>query len=179
MRAIAAACCILMLTLTAGSSQAARPPRFQDYPVQNIYRGKVEAPKFGDLSKYEGTDVRCYGGEPSTYAAEPVNFAGHFVISACPCGTGCQYLFMWDALSGKVYLHFPFGPIDVGPYSDGSNFPLLVHKGEEYRTDSSLLVVEGCIEDTCDCARRYYNWNGRRFNLLLRQATPIPPKCKK
>ena len=72
-----------------------------------------------------------------------------------------------------------FGPIDVGPYSDGSNFPLLVHKGEEYRTDSSLLVVEGCIEDTCDCARRYYNWNGRRFNLLLRQATPIPPKCKK
>lgn len=175
----AGAFCIAIIPLPKGLSQAVAPLRFQDYPVQNIYRGKVTAPELGDLSNYSGTDVRCFGGEPSAYAAEPVNFAGHFVMSSCTCGSGCHYLFVWDALNGKVYRRFPFGAIDVGPYGDDSNVPRVAYRGEEYRADSSLLVVEGCIEDTCDCARRYYRWDGKRFKLLLRQAIPMPPKCRK
>jgi hypothetical protein len=179
MRAIAAAFCILILSSTEGSSQAGGPPRFRDYPMSNIYRGKVKAPSFGNLDKYEGTDVRCYGGKPSAYSAEPVNFAGHFVISACSCATGCHYLFMWDAISGKVYLHFPFGPINVGLYGVGVIDPPIEYKGEQYKVDSSLLIVEGCVEGTCDCATRYYNWDGKRLKLLLRQTTRMPPECQK
>jgi hypothetical protein len=43
-----------------------------------------------------------------------VNFAGHFVIDACTCGSGCHYLYMWDAVSGKFYQRLPPGVIDGG-----------------------------------------------------------------
>jgi hypothetical protein len=108
-----------------------------------------------------------------------VNFAGHFVIDACTCGSGCHYLYMWDALSGKVYLNFPSMPIDVGPYGDGVVSPRITYKGEEYYVNSSLLILEGCVEQTCDCARRYYNWNGSQFRLILTEPTRMPPSCTK
>jgi hypothetical protein len=86
---------------------------------------------------------------------------------------------MWDALTGNVHLKLPSMPIDVGPFGVGGSTPPIEYKGEEYRVDSSLLILEGCIEDTCDCARRYYSWNGTKFNLILRQATRMPPSCTK
>lgn len=67
------------------SAQAAKLPGFQDYRVSNIYRGKVKPPHFGDPAWYSGTDLRCFG-DPTQYAGERVNFAGHFVIGACTCG---------------------------------------------------------------------------------------------
>jgi hypothetical protein len=86
---------------------------------------------------------------------------------------------MWDALTGKFYRHFPFGPINVGPYSVGSGVPQVEYKGEQYRVDSTLLIVDGCIEGTCNCATRYYNWNGSAFKLLLSQASRTLPNCSK
>src|SRR5580700_5014621 len=98
------------------SGQSAELPSFRDHRVSNIYRGRVKAPDFGDLNHYSGTDVRCFGEEPTSYTEKPVNFSGHFVVDTCSCGSGCHYLFIWDALSGKVYREFPFGSIDIGPY---------------------------------------------------------------
>jgi len=122
--------------------------------------------------------LRCFG-DAAAYGNEQVNFAGHFVIGTCTCGSGCHYLFMWDALSGKVYLKLPSMPIDVGPFGIGVIAPPIESTGEEYRLDSSLLIVEGCVEDTCDCGRRYYNWNGRQFKLILKRTTRMPPECRK
>src|SRR5207249_1037383 len=126
-----------------------------------------------------GSDVRCFGGDPAEYAREQANFAGHFVLGTCTCGSGCHYLFKWDALSGKVYRQFPFGPINVGPFGLGANLPPIEYKGEQYRLDSTLLIIEGCIEDTCDCATRYYTWNGNRFRLILKKPSRKPPNCLK
>jgi hypothetical protein len=86
---------------------------------------------------------------------------------------------MWDALNGKVYRKFPSMPIDVGPFGLGLITPHIEYKGEEYHVDSSLLILEGCIEETCNCGRWYYNWNGTEFKLVLRQPTRLPPSCAK
>lgn len=88
---------------------------------------------------------------------------------------------MWDALSGKIfYREFPFHAINVGPYSEaGSQAQPIVYGGEQYQLDSSLMIVEGCLGETCDCARRYYRWTGSRFQLILKQPVRMPPACLK
>ena len=160
-----------------GFSGPSRPPRFGDYRVAKFYAGKVEPPHFGDPSQYSGTDVRCFGADPAEYEKLPVNFAGHYIIGTCSCGTGCRYLFLWDAASGKFYRDFPFGPIDVGPFDVGVIASPVEYKGEQFRKDSSLLILDGCVEDTCDCATRYYKWTGNQFVLVFRQLGRTPSKC--
>jgi hypothetical protein len=161
------------------SAQPAKVPQFQDYRVSDPYRGAVKSPDFGNLERYSGTELRCYGGDPEEYTKKRANFAGHFVIDICSCGSGCHYLFLWDALTGKFYHRFPFGSINVGPYGLGAASRPIEYEGEQYRLDSSLLILEACIEDTCDCARRYYSWNGSQFQLILKQASSMPPNCQK
>jgi hypothetical protein len=104
-------------SLPSGNGQSVVSPRFEDFLVSNVYRGATKPPDFGNRDRYQGTDLRCFGGDPMDYANKQVNFAGHFVISTCTCGSGCHYLFMWDAVSGKFYHHVPPGAINVGPYA--------------------------------------------------------------
>jgi hypothetical protein len=153
--------------------QESRPPKFADYHVTNIYSGAVKPPDFGRSEQYSGTDLRCFG-DPAAYSAMRVNFAGHFVLATCSCGSGCHSLFIWDAVSGKVYRDFAFGAINVGPYGSART----QYAGERFRTDSNLLVLDGCFEDTCDCAKRYYVWNGMQFKLVFRHPDRLPPGCK-
>jgi hypothetical protein len=150
--------------------QESRAPTFADYHVTSVYAGAVKQPDFGRPEQYSGTDVRCFG-DPAAYSAMRVNFAGHFVLATCSCGSGCHYLFIWDAMNGKVYRDFAFGAIDVGHNS-------VAYAGERFRADSNLLVLDGCFEDTCDCAKRYYVWNGTKFKLIFRHQDRLPPGCK-
>lgn len=158
--------------------KAAKPPSFEEYRVAQVYSGAVKPPNFGPLSQYSGTDMRCFGREPGTYTAMHVNFAGHFVIGACSCGSGCHYLFLWDAETGKVYRNFPFGPINVGPYGIGGATPPVEYAGEQHRAESSLLILDGCFEETCDCAKRYYVWSGSQFKLIRKEPDRLPPDCR-
>jgi len=159
-----------------GLSESATLLHFEDYPVTRIYKGRVKPPAFGNPDQYGGTDLRCFT-DPELYATERVNFAGHFVIESCTCGSGCHYLFMWDAMTGKLYARLPPGVIQVGPFGAEGPATSLTYKGEQFHKDSSLLIVDGCVEDTCDCATRYYVWNGAQFKLISRQPVRMPPKC--
>ena len=170
-------------TLRAAPPPPSAPPRFEDFPVATVYRGPVKPPQFGDPQRFQGTDARCFADPvfsrgPGSYAGERINFAGHFVISTCTCGSGCHYLYMWDAISGKFYQRLPPGVIDIGSFDRGGGGSPQ-YKGEQYRINSSLLIVEGCIEDTCDCSKRYYRWTRSQFKLILRQTVPMPEACLK
>ena len=174
--------CTLGMTIPATQAQSSRVPRFEDYPVQSIYRGPVKLLHLDDPNRYaDSAEGRCVGGEaPPGYVPGPVNFAGHFVVETCTCGSGCYSLYLWDAITGKFHGFFPSsGAIDVGPYGIGQVSPPVTYKGEEFHANSTLLILEGCIEDTCDCGRRYYNWSGKEFKLILRQPTRMPPSCTK
>ena len=159
-----------LLMPVLGHGQTATQPSFEDYPVSKIYRGRVKRPAFGHI---EG---RCFT-DPDLYASEQVNFAGHFIIDSCTCGSGCHSLFMWDVMTGKFYSLLPPGIIQVGPFGAEGPATSLTYKGEQFRKDSSLLIVDGCVEDTCDCATRYYVWKGTRFKMISRQRVPMPLKC--
>lgn len=155
--------------------RAEKSPVFSEYAVRRVYEGPVKPPDFGDLRQYDGTDIRCF--DPSLpFAREHVNFAGHFVIDSCTCGSGCHYLFMWDAQTGKFYRDLSFRPIDVGPYIDGA--ARVEYKGEQHVANSTLLIVDGCFEQTCDCGTHYYHWNGKLFEPLTK-IPRLPPQCSK
>jgi hypothetical protein len=169
----------LFLLLTLASGQQKKSPSFQDYRVATVHRGPSKPPTFGNVEQFSGTDLRCFGGDPAAYAREQANFAGHYVIASCTCGSGCHYLFMWDALTGKFYDRLPFGRIEVGPFGLNADLPPVEYKGEQYRSDSRLLIIESCVEDTCDCAKRYLVWNDQQFQLVLKQPVRLPPNCLK
>jgi hypothetical protein len=134
---------ILGWIVAAAQTVPSIPPRFEDFPVSTIYRGHVRAPDFGN--RFQGTDLRCFGGEPAAWAKEDVNFGGHFVIGVCTCGTGCHYLYMWDAMTGKFWGRLPPGLIDIGPYGLGRK-DSVEYQGEEHHADSSLQIVEGVLK---------------------------------
>lgn len=164
------------VTLVWAQAQSRETPTFKGYPARQAYTGPVKLPDFGPSGQYSGTDLRCFG-DPTAYSAMRVNFAGHFVLAACTCGSGCHYLFMWDAKTGRVYRDFPFGAIDVGPYSSARG-QTIEYAGEQYRPDSTLLVLDGCLEGTCDCAERYYAWTGTGFRKISRYPDQLPVECQ-
>lgn len=179
-RSLAALFLATSAPLFGGNGQSVVSQRFEDYLVSSVYHGAVKPPDFGNSDRFEGTDLRCFGGDPADFASEQVNFAGHFVMGSCTCGSGCHYLFMWDAVSGKFYQRLSPGVIGVGPYTrHGAQPPGIIYRGEQYQLNSSLLIVEGCVEDTCDCARRYYKWTGSQFKLILRRPVLMPEDCLK
>lgn len=157
-------------------AQHPEKPAFADFRVGSVYRGAVRQPAFGNLQQYSGTDLRCFSGDPAEFSRMTVNFAGHYVLAKCTCGSGCHYLFLWDARDGKVFRTFPVGAINVGPYSSPTGGPPVQYKGEEYRADSSLLIIDGCFEGTCDCGKRYYNWSGSTFRLVSKESR-VPAAC--
>jgi len=167
---------VLSLFLGLACGQPVKP-HFEDYRVSRVYRGPVKPPKVGNLNQFTGTDLRCFGDLERV--GEAVNFAGHFVVGACTCGSGCHYLFLWDAITGRFYSHLPFHSINVGPYGIGGTDSPIEYKGEKYRADSRLLIVEACIEGTCDCATWYYSWNGEQFKLILKRRVRMPSTCLK
>ena len=173
-------CCALVALLRATLICAVPVPRFENYLVHGVYREGSKAPDVGKMDIY-GLHA-CFGGDPGAQAGRTANFAGHYVLQACSCGSGCHGFVMWDAATGKVFDHeSPLGPINVGPYYDSSRpgAPLSSYEGESYRFDSRLLVIEGCREQTCDCAKRYFEWTGSKFRLILRQPVQMPAECVK
>jgi hypothetical protein len=162
----------------SGQNSTPKIPRFEDYKARRVFRGQSVAPVFADLGQYSGSLLRCFQREPSEYANEPANFAGHYVLDQCTCGSGCHLLFMWDALDGKLfYREFFFGSVNIGPFDVRSMSPVVEYPGESYRLDSTLLVVEGCFAETCDCAKHYYQWTGDRFKLIRSEDVSKPSHC--
>src|SRR5579863_8322547 len=82
-------------TIVAGQSLPARPS-FDSYPAETIYTGTPAQPK---LSK----DQRMYRTVIRTGAKSPVQFAGHYTVPECGCGTGCSLYYIVDSVTGRVY----------------------------------------------------------------------------
>ena len=158
-----------------GQARPSRVPRFEDYRV-SVHKGKVAAPAFGDPTQYTGTDLHCFGPD-RPHNAEIANFAGHFVIGTCSCGSGCRYLFMWDTRTGKLYRDLPLGAFNVGPYRAADRRSPIEYSGESFRPDSRLLIIDACTEGTCDCGRKFYLWTGDRFRMVTKIMSRILPKC--
>jgi hypothetical protein len=151
---------LVALIATAGAQTGNRNlPRFDQYAVSDIFKGKPAAPKLiRPADKLFRTRIR-------EGAAAGPNFAGHFTIAEWGCGSACVSVAVVNAKTGDVY-DGPFGILGYGQsfeYADRNEEPL------SYKLDSRLLKVRGCGEDR-DCAEFFYEWTGNEFKLVLKIA---------
>jgi hypothetical protein len=88
------------------------------------------------------------------------NFAGHYVLTAWGCGTGCRIGALIDAKTGRVHWfpHQAYADYDAPPDFEPIRF----------RLDSRLLVIFGAPdeEDEAGLGTYYYNFDGGRFRLV-------------
>ena len=139
------------LTMLCPGVEAAQTPRFSDYKVVQVYRGKRAEPKVRP-------DMREYPGYRAVLmdSVEPSNFAGHYVVSEDTCGTDSVRMTIADARTGQVFDRIPcffWGEYVIGPKSR----PDLPH-GVEYRLNSRLLIAHGCFDDVDNprCGDHYF-----------------------
>jgi hypothetical protein len=148
--------------LMAGQDQNPRP-KFSDYPVKAIYRGKPAPPILSKDQRYFRTMIRLG-------AKSKVEFSGHYTLPRWGCGTGCNFFTVVDSITGKVY-DAPFGISELpGKWLDE-------HEGEppdrmEYRVNSRLLRLNGCANER-DCG--FYDFvmvDGKGLMLVRKELLP-------
>lgn len=145
----------LLLAAPAAAQAPARAPRFEDFPA-------VLAPPARNAPVVLATaEARRYRTRLREAAAQPPNFAGHYVLATWGCGTDCLMGAAVNTRSGRVT--FMPGPICCIFAAADETLDKI-----EYRADSALLVLTGMRdEDPKDLGRHYYRMERDRFVHLL------------
>ena len=100
-------------------SQTRRPPRFEDYPVKERFRGRPSRINFGSCPSARRFRTMLRGA----VGVRP-DFAGHYGVNSWGCGTECVQIGIVNLKNGKVYMP-----------GFAASF------GIETRADSRLLIV--------------------------------------
>ena len=131
-------------------------PIFEDFKVTGLFKGVPKAPVLRTrIDREYRTLVR------NAAKAGP-NFAGHYSVAEWGCGTGCHGFVVVDVVTGIVY-DPPFRDINFHQPEVADHWEnhepqwwcLSNHEVVEFRNNSDLLVVEGCL-DNHQCGRTYY-----------------------
>lgn len=131
-----------------------RLPRFEDYPVREVYRGR---PAPVDLASAPG--AQRFRTVLREGAARGPNFAGRYTVVEWGCGSPCHAFAIVDARTGRVYF-----------------VPQTANAGAEYRLDSRLFVIDGerryreaygdSIPGALAGVTTFYRWTGTRLVKL-------------
>ena len=140
--------------LIGGLAFAQEPPKFEDYPVKEIFIGKPAQPRLvHPMERHYRTAIRT-----AVRDAKGPDFAGHYIVAFWGCGSDCvQYAFV-DAKTGVVYQ----------PPIQGKHYEYFDAAFLTYKATSRLVVSEG----NCDflhgniCDRDYFVWENGRFRHL-------------
>lgn len=158
---------ISLFTVASGADA----PKFSDFSVHGVFNGKPAEPSFRRGEDQYPNGVGHFRGGVVFDAKRGPNFAGHYTLALWTCGSGCSSAIVVDSVTGRLYRRMPFGSLvlprlDMGlePYS--------------FRLDSRLLIVQGYFDidvpdKNSECSRRYYEWTGTTFKLLLK----VPLLC--
>lgn len=174
----------------AAKSNIQNTPRFEDFPVAEIFKGTPAPPSLitpgermyrtrirNGVTKGEGV-WRDKSQQPGP------NFAGHYIIVRWMCGSPCGMMAVVDALTGKVYKP-PISGDDEG--RESFLLPLVVLPDVktgaawtaevEYRLTSSLFIVKA--NDTLKDQENYiyyFLWKSNQWKLLRR--SPMEPTAR-
>lgn len=154
----------LIMLAVAAACVAQRKPRFSDYTVKTVFKGK---PARVDLSSSPG--ARYYRTRLREAADAGPNFAGYYAIGLWGCGSPCIRAGMVDLRTGRVT--WPPNP------------EMLVFD-IAFRPDSRLVIINS--REVLEGARPagppawiggewppelFFVWNGKRF-------VDVTPKSK-
>lgn len=136
-------------------AQSAETPRFEDYPVKEIFTSTPAAPLLvtAEQRRYR-TRIRngvstlsdvWIGSYKNPIKAKGPNFAGHYFGIRWGCGSQCLTMATVDAKTGKVY---------EPPLADKNSLWMhldnLSDMETDLRPDSSLLVLRNACRDFKD-----------------------------
>jgi len=121
-----------------------RLPRFDDYPVTQIYSGKVAPLKLTNSQEPER--------ERFQWAMEnsKVDYAGHYIVHTWICGSECVAGVAIDAKTGRVS---PWWEVRLNYRTE---------KPVDYKVNSSLIILSGCRGDQ-KSEMHYYRIRKGRF----------------
>lgn len=172
---------VLAIQCAQAQGRAKALPKFEDYPVTEMFTGTPHAPILTTPKQKafrtrirdgvaKGWGVRI-GGEWGKFQDGPgPNFAGHYIVIFWGCGSGCNDMAMADAKTGIVY----------DPPSDNGS-PLVIyvppgavsHAAEmQFRKNSRLMIVWATPEGS-QSYTYYFLWEATRWKLLRR--IPVKP----
>jgi hypothetical protein len=158
--------CMCLFTVSLVSQAHKAKPKFHDYPVSEIYKGKPAPPIL--TSKRQ----RMFRTMIRLGAKQPVKFAGHYTLPNWGCGASCMSFAIVDSRSGKVYdtpfdyILDPVGGAWLDQFDD--KFPERI----EFHPNSRLLRIFAC-PDGEDCGFHYYLMVDSEGLRLLRRE-PLP-----
>ena len=136
---------------------AAALPKFEDFPVTKIFKGKPSPPVLSTPR------ARRFSTQLRMHAAYGADFAGHFKLAKWGCGAGCVFVAVIDSITGAVYFA-PFSFQDAYlPQPDGQR-KILCNHSSDYQLDSELFLAEGAIGN--EVGTHYYRWHNRKFTLV-------------
>ena len=144
------------------SRAAARAPKFEDYPVREVYKGPA-APV-----RLDGKRARLYRTRLREDSRTGPNFAGHYTVVIWGCGTGCAQMAVVDSKTGRVYFP-PVEYMDIPDMEDASV------RSQWFRLDSRLLrITKNEYDALGSYTAFYYLFDGGRFRLLRKAKEHLP-----
>lgn len=161
---------ILLTTLTLvilaseTLAQVNNLPRFEDYPVSQVFSGKPAPVNISSSHK-----ARMYRTMLKRAAMDGPNFAGHYTLVMWMCGIGCAEYGIIDAITGRVF--FP----SLLSYASNvgwepERYGLSIRDGGiRYRRDSKLIILYGAPNHE-DAAKYggifFYVWEDNKLHLI-------------
>ena len=129
---------------------------FKDFPVAEQYRGPLHSPELDPADPPESLK----NWSITVAATLPADFAGHYRVVKFSCGTECTAYVITDVISGRLMVE---GSADF-PYEVGPAQRPKLPRGLEYKLNSRLLVIHGCVPDA-PCGSYYYVVDGDQLRL--------------
>jgi hypothetical protein len=152
--------CIVALAASSGltelEAQRAALPKFEDYPVTDIFKGTPAQPNLSTR------DARRFRTQLRRQAPSGPDFAGHFKLARWGCGAGCMYIAIIDSVTGDAY----FPGIS---FQDGLGRTETCHHASGFSLESELFIFQGEPlqgNTTGKPGLYFYRWHDGKFSLL-------------
>ncbi len=174
-----------VMSLAAAAQGPSPLPRFEDYPVNEIFSGPPASPILvtADQRRFrtriregvaKGTGVLRDGKEQPG-----PSFAGHYIVVTWACGSPCEMIAIVDAATGKVYSPpisegFLLPPLPAAVPGAADSF-IPWPAGVAFRQNSNLVIVKANPDPSKGRTNyaHYFLWENNRWKLLRR--IPMEP----
>lgn len=175
-----------LLLLLTGSvwawDRSSKLPRFEDYPVREIFTGVPVAPRLvtPDARRYS-TEIRegvenGYGVLRDSEHQKGPNFAGDLIVIQWGCGAPCMRMAIVNSRTGEIY-YPPISHIGVG--TRNFDLPLLTlpsigfyprNPEVQFRLNSNLMILRATPSQSGrpPSYTYYFLWRQKRWTLLRR-----------
>src|SRR5579872_412555 len=144
---------------------ADHPPRFEEFPVHEVWNGPATPPKLITRSE------RMFRTQLTDAAKESPNFAGHYRFAFWGCGSLCTAAAVVDLRTGAVSAP-PLGAHGGGWMRRMMSPAFFEGSAVEHRVDSRLVIIRAGINYSETLKANvpdvyYFVWEGHRFRQLL------------